>query len=173
MNSAKDHSPCSKLSSDCQTLNPTFATNFLWLHELTTIKRDDSIAEKKSVLGVHGIFILPLTLRLVIPIADGVVVMYTVHMHELLFEWDEAKNRGNIRKHGVSFEEAQTVFLDDHAIRFYDPDHSDDEDRFLMMGISSKSRILIVCHCYMERDRIVRIISARKATRSEARHYER
>lgn len=99
--------------------------------------------------------------------------MYTVHMHVLCFEWDEAKNRSNIRKHGVSFEEAQTVFLDDYAIRFYDPDHSDDEDRFLMLGISFKLRALIVCHCYRESDRVIRIISARKATRSETRHYER
>ncbi|MDF0666076.1 MAG: BrnT family toxin [Nitrospira sp.] len=99
--------------------------------------------------------------------------MYTVHMHELRFEWDEAKNRSNMRKHGVSFEEAQTVFLDDHAIRFYDPDHSGDEDRFLMMGLSVKLRLLIVCHCYLENDGVIRIISARKATRSEATHYER
>lgn len=99
--------------------------------------------------------------------------MYTVHMHELRFEWDEAKNRSNTRKHGVSFEEAQTVFLDDHAIRFDDPDHSGDEDRFLMLGISFRLRILIVCHCYRESDRVIRIISARKATRSETRNYER
>ncbi len=94
-------------------------------------------------------------------------------MHDLRFEWDEAKNRSNMRKHGVSFEEAQTVFLDDHAIRFYDPDHSGDEDRFLMMGIGFKLRVVIVCHCYRESDRVIRIISARKATRSETRTYER
>ena len=94
-------------------------------------------------------------------------------MHELRFEWDEAKNRSNIRKHGVSFEEAQTVFLDDQAVRFYDPDHLGDEDRFLMMGISFKLRILIVCHCYRKSDRVIRIISARKATRGETTHYER
>lgn len=99
--------------------------------------------------------------------------MYTVHMQELRFEWDEAKNRSSIRKHGVSFQEAQTVFLDDQAIRFYDPDHSAMEDRFLMMGVSFKLPVLIVCHCYMESDRVIRIISARKATRSEATHYER
>lgn len=93
-------------------------------------------------------------------------------MMELRFEWDEAKNRQNIKKHGVSFEEAQTVFLDDQAIRFYDPDHSDNEDRFLMLGISFKLRILVVCHCYKESDRVIRILSARKATRTEAQHYE-
>ena len=99
--------------------------------------------------------------------------MYTVHMIEVRFEWDETKNRQNIKKHGVSFEEAQTVFLDDYAIRFYDPDHSEDEDRFIMLGISFKLRVLVVCHCYRENDRVIRIISARKATRTEAKHYAR
>ena len=101
--------------------------------------------------------------------------MYTIHKHmiDIQFEWDEAKNRQNIRKHGVSFEEAQTVFLDDHAIRFYDPDHSQDEDRFIMLGISFNLRILVVCHCYKENDSVIRIISARKATRQEAQHYGR
>ena len=94
-------------------------------------------------------------------------------MIDIQFEWDEAKNRQNIRKHGVSFEEAQTVFLDDHAIRFYDPDHSQDEDRFIMLGISFNLRILVVCHCYKENDSVIRIISARKATRQEAQHYGR
>ena len=89
------------------------------------------------------------------------------------FEWDEAKNRQNIRKHGISFEEAQTVFLDDHAIRFYDPDHSEEEDRFIMLGISFKLRVLVVCHCYKESDSVIRIISARKATRQEGKHYGR
>ena len=121
----------------------------------------------------NGRFIIPFPHCLVIAIADGVLIMYTVHMHELRFEWDEAKNRSNTRKHGVAFEEAQTVFLDDHAIRFCDPDHSGDEDRFLMLGISFRLRILIVCHCYRESDRVIRIISARKATRSETRNYER
>ena len=99
--------------------------------------------------------------------------MYTVHTSELRFEWDEAKNRQNIKKHGVSFEEAQTVFLDDSAIRFFDPDHSDNEDRFIMLGISVKLRVLVVCHCYRESDHVIRIISARKATRQEATHYGR
>lgn len=99
--------------------------------------------------------------------------MYTVHMADLRFEWDEAKNRYNTRKHGVSFEEAQTVFLDDNAIRFFDPDHSDDEDRFLMLGVSFRLRILVVCHCYRQSDRVIRIISARKATRQESAHYRR
>jgi uncharacterized DUF497 family protein len=94
-------------------------------------------------------------------------------MSELRFEWNEAKSQKNLKKHGVSFDEARTVFLDDNAIRFYDPDHSDDEDRFIMLGISFKLRILVVCHCYQESDRVIRIISTRKATRTEAKHYER
>lgn len=99
--------------------------------------------------------------------------MYSIHMSDIRFEWDEAKNRQNIRKHGISFEEAQTVFLDDHAIRFYDPDHSEEEDRFIMLGISFKLRVLVVCHCYKESDSVIRIISARKATRQEGKHYGR
>jgi uncharacterized DUF497 family protein len=94
-------------------------------------------------------------------------------MSDIRFAWDEAKNRQNIRKHGISFEEAQTVFLDDHAIRFYDPDHSEEEDRFIMLGISFKLRVLVVCHCYKESDSVIRIISARKATRQEGKHYGR
>lgn len=94
-------------------------------------------------------------------------------MVELHFEWDEAKNRRNLKKHGVSFEEAQTVFLNDHAIRFFDPDHSDDEDRFIMLGVSFKLRVLVVCHCHWESEQVIRIISARKATRQEATHYGR
>lgn len=90
-----------------------------------------------------------------------------------MFEWDEAKARQNVRKHGVSFEEAQTVFLDDHAIRFFDPDHSSAENRFIMLGMSFKLRILAVCHCYKESDTVIRIISARKATRQESTHYRR
>ena len=106
-------------------------------------------------------------------IARPLVHMYTVHMAELRFEWDEAKNRRNIKKHGVSFEEAQTVFLDDSAIRFFDPDHSGDEDRFIMLGISFQLRVLVVCHCYRKSDQVIRIISARKAARQEAIHYRR
>ena len=99
--------------------------------------------------------------------------MYSIHMSDIRFEWDEAKNRQNVRKHGISFEEAQTVFLDDHAIRFYDPDHSEEEDRFIMLGISFKLRVLVVCHCYKESNSVIRIISARKATLREAKHYGR
>ena len=94
-------------------------------------------------------------------------------MSDLRFEWDEKKNRENIRKHGVSFEEAQAVFLDENAVRFFDPDHSEDEDRFIMLGMSFNLRILVVCHCYRKNDAVIRIISARKAVKREARSYRR
>lgn len=92
-------------------------------------------------------------------------------MREVQFEWDEAKNRENRRKHGVAFEEAQTVFLDEHAMRFFDPDHSEDEDRFLMLGISCRLRVLVVCHCFRQSDSVIRIISARKADKREETDY--
>ena len=92
-------------------------------------------------------------------------------MNEIRFEWDESKNRVNQRKHGVSFEEAETVFLDENAIRFIDPDHSEDEDRFLMLGFSNRLRVLIVSHCFRSDDDVVRIISARKADKSEQSDY--
>ena len=92
-------------------------------------------------------------------------------MSSLSFEWSEAKNRANKRKHKVSFEEAQTVFLDENALRFFDPDHSDDEDRFLMLGMSFSLRILVVCHCYRENESVIRILSARKADRREQSDY--
>lgn len=92
-------------------------------------------------------------------------------MNEIRFEWDEAKNRKNRRTHGVTFEEAQTVFLDESAQRFFDPDHPEDEDRFLMLGISFRLRVLIVCHCYRASDTVIRIISARKADPQEETDY--
>ncbi|MBR0137805.1 MAG: BrnT family toxin [Erysipelotrichaceae bacterium] len=87
------------------------------------------------------------------------------------FEWDPRKNAINIKKHSVSFEEAITVFFDDDAIKFDDPDHSEEEERFLMLGFSSKARILIVCHCFRAENRTIRIISARKATEEEEKTY--
>jgi uncharacterized DUF497 family protein len=92
-------------------------------------------------------------------------------MNELRCEWDGRKSRQNKRKHGVSFEEAQSVFLDERAIRFFDPDHSEDEERFLLLGMSFVLRILVVCHCYRAEDWIIRIISARKANEIEVRAY--
>ena len=92
-------------------------------------------------------------------------------MDDLRFVWDPRKARENARKHGVTFEEAQTVFFDDHALLVGDPDHSDEEDRFLLLGISSVLRILVVCHCYRESDSEIRLISARKADKDERRGY--
>ena len=99
--------------------------------------------------------------------------MYSVSMSDICFEWDERKNKTNARKHKVSFDEAQSVFLDENAIRYFDPDHSQDEDRFLMLGMSFSLRVLIVCHCYRENDSIIRIISARKADKQEQSDYWR
>ena len=89
----------------------------------------------------------------------------------ITFEWDSAKARANERKHGVSFEEAQSVFYDDFARQFYDPESSEAEDRFLMLGMSNRARVLLVCHCERSGD-VIRIISARKATRDERTYYK-
>ena len=105
------------------------------------------------------------------PIAKTPCSLYSVHMNEMRFEWDEAKNRKNRRKHGVPFEEAQTVFFDENAMRFFDPDHSSKEDRFLMLGISFRLRVLVVCHCHRASDTVIRIISARKADKQEESNY--
>ena len=88
-------------------------------------------------------------------------------MDTLHFEWDEKKNENNKRKHHISFEEAKTVFYDPNALLVHDPDHSKDEDRFVLMGLSRKMKILVVCHCYRESDNVIRIISARKAIKAE------
>jgi uncharacterized DUF497 family protein len=86
------------------------------------------------------------------------------------FEWNAAKAHSNFRKHGVSFEEAQSVFFDENAIQFFDSDSSSEEERFLMLGISESNKILLVCHCEREAD-VIRIISARKATPKERKYY--
>jgi uncharacterized DUF497 family protein len=99
--------------------------------------------------------------------------MYDVRMSDLSFQWDDVKSRENKRKHKVSFEEAQTVFLDENAMRFFDPDHSEDEDRFLMLGLSFTLRVLVVCHCFREDESVIRIISARKADKREQANYWR
>ena len=88
------------------------------------------------------------------------------------FEWDPAKAASNAKKHKVTFEVAKTVFYDDFAIQFFDEEHSFDEDRFLLLGMSSDARLLLVCHCEREDGDVVRIISARKATDSEAQYYQ-
>ena len=92
-------------------------------------------------------------------------------MNDIKFEWDENKNRINVRKHGVSFDEAKTVFYDENAILFDDPDHSETEQRFLLLGISQKERLCIVSHCSREDDSVIRIISARRATKTETGVY--
>lgn len=92
-------------------------------------------------------------------------------MNKPRFEWDERKNRENLRKHGVSFEEARSVFFDQQAVEFYDEEHQEAEDRFLLLGVSAKLRILMVCHCLRLRGDVIRIISARKATKNEQREY--
>jgi uncharacterized DUF497 family protein len=94
-------------------------------------------------------------------------------MSKLQFIWDEGKARANERKHGVTFDEAKTVFYDDDAELIGDPDHSSDEDRFVMLGMSMRARMLIVCHCYRQDNGIIRIISARKATKKEQSQYRR
>jgi len=87
------------------------------------------------------------------------------------FEWDPAKAAANERKHRVSFDEAATAFSDPFARIIFDPDHSDEEDRFVLLGFSMVSRVLVVCHCYRERDQVIRLISARKANRHERNQY--
>ena len=88
------------------------------------------------------------------------------------FEWDAAKNRTNRRKHGISFEEARTAFFDENARVVPDPEHSDDEERFVLLGLSISLRVLVVCHCYRQSDDVIRIISARKADRDEINQYQ-
>jgi uncharacterized DUF497 family protein len=99
------------------------------------------------------------------------IYTYTVHMTDIRFEWSARKNRDNKRKHGISFEEAQTVFLDERAIRYFDPDHLEGEERFIMLGMSFRLRLLVVCHCYGAAESVIRIISARKANKKEAVAY--
>ena len=92
-------------------------------------------------------------------------------MSMLEFEWDPKKAAANLKRHRVSFEEARNVFLDEQAKLIDDPDHSSDEDRFVLLGISSLLRVLLVCHCYRQQGQTIRIISARKASPGEARQY--
>jgi len=92
-------------------------------------------------------------------------------MDEIKFSWDARKAKRNIKRHKVSFEEAATIFYDEKAIEFFDPDHSKNEDRFLMLGLSWRLRILVVCYCLRKQGIEIRIISARKATRKEKRAY--
>ncbi len=87
------------------------------------------------------------------------------------FEWNSAKAAANIKKHGISFEEARSVFYDEFAVQFFDDDHSSDEERFLLLGMSTGARLLLVCHCEREAGNVIRIISARNATKRESAFY--
>ena len=89
----------------------------------------------------------------------------------ITFEWDEAKSRTNLKNYGVSFLEARSVFFDEYAVQFYDDEHSSEEDRFIMLGMSNLSRVLVVCHCEKAGGEVIRIISARKATKKERGFY--
>ena len=92
-------------------------------------------------------------------------------MDMIKFEWDEIKNQINQRKHGISFTEAQTVFYDDEALVIDDPEHSEEEERFIILGLSNKANLLVVCHCCRASETVIRIISARKATKTESQYY--
>jgi uncharacterized DUF497 family protein len=94
-------------------------------------------------------------------------------MTSIDFEWDKKKENTNLKKHGVSFDEAKTVFYDEHAVQYFDPDHSDAEDRFLLLGMSFKLRAIVVCHCFRKEETTIRIISARKANQDEETEYWR
>lgn len=87
------------------------------------------------------------------------------------FEWDENKNNINKKKHHVSFEEEKTVFYDEEALVIDDPEHSETEERFIILGFSNKANLLLVCHCYRDSDSVIRIISARKANKNESGQY--
>lgn len=97
--------------------------------------------------------------------------MYEVHGHGQRFDWDTDKNLSNIEKHGIPFKEAATVFRDDNAVILDDGGHSQDEERFTIIGFSGNVRLLTVCHCYRDAGDIIRIISARKATKTEQKIY--
>lgn len=92
-------------------------------------------------------------------------------MNNIEFEWDNNKALINFEKHGITFEEASTVFADDEALLIDDPDHSEEEDRFILLGMSNQAKVLIVCHCYRGENDTIRIISARKATKNEIKQY--
>ena len=90
---------------------------------------------------------------------------------DIIFEWDAAKASLNKKKHNIRFDEAKTVFFDENAILIHDPEHSDNEERFVILGLSAIARLLVVCHCFRYKDSVIRIISARKATKRESMQY--
>jgi uncharacterized DUF497 family protein len=87
-------------------------------------------------------------------------------------QWNDDNAVSNLKKHGITFEEAKSIFYDEYAVQFFDHDNTESEDRFLMLGLSNNSRILVVCHCERDEGNSIRIISARKATSRECKHYE-
>ena len=105
------------------------------------------------------------------PLAKDSFCIYNIIMTQLKFEWDPDKAEANRKKHKIAFEETVSVFSDENALIIPDPDHSDDEERFVLLGMSWSLRILVVCHCYRKNDQIIRIFSARKATKAESTHY--
>lgn len=92
-------------------------------------------------------------------------------MNDITFEWDTSKASLNKKKHGIIFEEAKSAFYDENALVIDDPLHSEDEERFILLGLSTVARLLVVCHCYRKKDSVIRIISARKSTKSESTQY--
>ena len=109
-----------------------------------------------------------------LPIPLELTVVYTLeYSRNMKFEWDENKNRSNFKKHGVWFEEAQTIWVDAESVEFFDPDHGCSEDRFIRIGHSTRSRIILVVFCERAEGSTIRIISARKATTREMREYEK
>jgi hypothetical protein len=97
--------------------------------------------------------------------------MYSVNLSDLRFEWDERKSAANHKKHRISFTDAMSVFADENALLLADPDHSEGEERFLLLGLSSSLKLVVVSHCYQSRDEVIRIISVRRATRRERAQY--
>ena len=108
-----------------------------------------------------------------LPIDSKINCIYYIDVNYIHFIWDEVKSKRNKRIHGVSFEEARSVFFDENARLVHDPDHSVQEDRFIILGVSLKLRLLLVCHCYRESEEQIRIISARKANSKEIDQYRR
>ena len=135
-------------------------------------------ATKKHQNHLRVVFCLDWRMRfrhlgLLALVAYSNIDMYNVHMTLLRFEWEPRKATANFKKHGISFEEAKSVFYDERAKVISDPDHSEDEDRFILLGVSHSLRVILVCHCYRSEGNIVRIISARKATPKESSAYKR
>ena len=133
-------------------------------------ERDLGIYLQHHATGVTGNF--PLRCGSKRTLVPCIKRNYTVIMSTLHFDWDPKKAAANQKKHGVSFDEARTVFFDERAKLIDDPDHSESEDRFVLLGLSGTLRVILVCHCYRDEGNVIRIISARKASPYEARQYD-